>query len=223
MKRLLISSSIPALLAISGFGTLTPAEASCTVDGTPASADIRQPIRSGQTVVCDAADTGRRVQSFDGRAVLSGGSTGSNSVPAAGFDATIRTGANLVAPGPGGTGNGANIAALFFGPGSTATIEQGGQLTGAGGGPGLIVFTDTGGRLVNSGTLSVTGEGPAVEGALSGAVAADGLAIVNRGTITTSDLAPALDTSVGGELRSSSTIEAASGSTIRNSGTIQRR
>ena len=76
-------------------------------------------------MVCD---TGRRLQGFDGRPGIP---VQKNDVPANGFDARIKRGAELVAPGTGGN-DGSNVAALFFGPGSSATIEADGEVLGPG-------------------------------------------------------------------------------------------
>ena len=217
--RLLHSTSAFALL---GAGVLTIAAASsasanCTVNGTNASSDLVDAVPSGGAVVCD---TGRRLQGFDGRPGIP---VQKNDVPANGFDARIKRGAKLVAPGT-GLNDGSNVAALFFGPGSSVTIEAGGEVLGPGSGPGLIVFTGPGGRLVNDGFLSVDGSRPVVQGALNSAVPATGLTLVNRGDIESVDLSPTPDTSsVPPSLPTTSAVNTAAGTTILNDGKIQRR
>ena len=216
LNHLFYSSSARALLAL-GVATAafaaSPALANCTVNGSVASGQIVDFVPSGGQVVCDP---GTRVQSFDGRTDIQ------NATPANGFDARIRAGATLVAPGPGGTANSQNnFSALFFGPGSTAIVEQAGEIRGPGGGPGLVVFTGPGSSMTNDGTLVVDGNRPVIQGALSGAVPATGLTLINRGKITNTDASPDFDQQTS-DLTGSAAVSLAAGSVILNEGSIQR-
>ncbi|WP_170168843.1 autotransporter outer membrane beta-barrel domain-containing protein [Rhodovulum iodosum] len=203
-------------VALYGAGALTlaavsVASADCTVNGAPSSPLVTDVVPDGGSVVCDP---GTRLQSFDGRADLD------TATPAGTFDATIRTGAELVAPGS-GLGQGSDQAALFFGPRSTATIESGGEVRGPGAGPGLIVFTGPDSRLTNDGRLAVVGRRPVIQGNLNGALPATGLEIVNRGEISNVDDSPTFNATTS-DLRGSAAISTAPGTVIRNEGSIRR-
>lgn len=96
-----------------------PAQANCTINGVSSSANVVDLVPEDGQVVCD---TGVLVQGFNGR------TDRQLTTPANQFDAEIRSGATLVAPGPGAQNGGSttdNDAVLFFGPWSTAVIVSG--------------------------------------------------------------------------------------------------
>jgi hypothetical protein len=95
-RRFLSSTSVLALLGGSMmafyFGAASPAQANCTINGVSSSASVVDLVPEEGQVVCD---TGVLVQGFNGR------TDQQVTTPANQFDAEIRSGATLVAPGPG--------------------------------------------------------------------------------------------------------------------------
>ncbi|ETW12942.1 outer membrane autotransporter barrel protein [Roseivivax marinus] len=204
--RLLKSTTALALLAVAAVFVGRPAAADCTVNGSlPAQADVVS-VQSGDQVLC--ADD-REVRGFNGRADQQSGS------PAVGFDAAIRNGGTLVAPGTGASGN---PAALYFGPGSSLTVEPGSRIESPGNGIGAIIFRGAGSTIVNDGTIAITGRAPAIQGGVSdGEGPAVGLSLTNTGTISTVD-----PTDVVTRADANAVNLAATGVVVDNSGTISR-
>lgn len=205
MKRFLASTGALAALTFGTLGLASPASAACTINGSPPAPSDVQIVPSGATVNCAP---GTETRSFDGRP------NDTSTTPAVGFDATIRNGATLVAPGSGGSGN---PPALFFGPGSSLVVEGTGRIESPGGSLGMVVMTGPGNSVRNDGTLSVKGSGSAIQGGFKdGAGLSAGLNLVNTGTVNTTD--PSAINASG-----SATVNASgSGAIVENSGMITR-